>query len=476
MIIRTLNKLLFSGTNLPLGKLFPACLFCFILCIQIISANAAQKGQMAREPIFDSMVYIEEHGKQNDLTLVLVHGTGELGATIWDSTIEELKDSFHILTFDLPGFGRSEKKNALYSPAKYARFLNWVIDKKTSEPIYLIGHSLGGAISLYYAGIFPDKLDRLVLVDIAGILHRSSFTKNMLDQQLSGEVKVGKKNIIEKPLSTLKYIVGTTIENVEKAVVPEDIGPLLESKTFRSTALDGNPIRISAMALIHTDFSPILEKVRVPTNIIWGENDAIAPLRVGKLLAYRINKTSLTVLNGLEHNPMLEDPETFNSMLLESIMETSPELFGKIENSKITAEKPISRQFTNQNNLIISGHFKKLTIKNSRNVTLRNLVAQYLEIEDSEMVLENVLVKGKEIGVQINDSIVYLTGVNISADTAIRVFNSNVDIAGSRLTAKRHLIRSERKSTVVFSVCKVQSPSVSGNVHKMISLHLGETF
>lgn len=476
MVYRPLNKLLFWGVNLPLGKLFLAGMICLIVCIQAIAAHTVQKGQMAKEPIFDSMVYIEEHGKQNELTLVLVHGTGELGATIWDSTIKELKESFHILTFDLPGFGRSEKKNALYSPAKYARFLNWAIGKYTSKPVYLIGHSFGGAISLYYAGIFPDKLHRLILVDTAGILHRSSFTKNVLDQQLSGEVKIGKKNIIEKPLSTLKYIVGTTIENVENAVVPEDIGPLLGSKTFRATVLDGDPIRISAMALIHTDFSPILPKVKVPTVIIWGEKDPIAPLRTGKLLAYRINKSSLSVLNGLKHNPMRENPETFNSMLLESIIDPSPELFGKIETRKFSNEKPTSRQISNKNNLIISGRFKNLTINSSKNIALRNAVVEYLEIEDSEVTIENTLVNGKEIGVQINDSIVYLTGVNINADTAIRVFNSNVDIAGSILKGRRHLIRSERKSTIVFSVCKVQSPAVSGNVHKMISLNLGETF
>ncbi len=461
---------------LPIGKQFQVLLIT-CLVIQISGASLAdQTSQIVTEPIFNSKVYIEEYGKQNKISLVLVHGTGNLGAKIWDSTIAELEDSFHIVTFDLPGFGRSEKKNELYSPANYARFIDWIVHKYASQPVYLVGHSMGGAISLYYAGIYPDQLERLILIDAAGILHRSAFTRNMLESQLTGEVNVGKKNLIESPLSALKYMVGTAIENLDEALVPNNIGSLLKSETFRKTVLNGDPILISGMALIQTDFSPILDKVKAPTVIIWGEKDSIAPLRTGKLLAYRIKHSSLSVLNSLGHSPMLEDSETFNSILLQSIIDPTIVPFTKIEDRKQNKTELTSREVFNSKNQEVTGNYKNLTIKSSKGIVIKDVTAQHLKIEDSEVTMENSWVAGKEIGLDIINSIVYLTGTNISGNTAIRVYNSNVDLAGSYLKGKNNLIKSERESTIVFSVCKVESPKMKGSVHKIIRLYLGDSF
>jgi pimeloyl-ACP methyl ester carboxylesterase len=450
------------------------------LCLTIgfnqTDSIAEPTGQMVSEPIFNSKVYLKEHGKQHRLTLVLVHGTGSLGAQIWDSVIAELKESFHILTFDLPGFGRSEKANELYSPANYARFLKWVIDTRSSGPVYLVGHSMGGAIALYYAGIYPQSLDRLILIDAAGILHRATYTKAMLDAHFNGELRVGEINLLEKPLSALKNMVNSTIENVDNSLVPEEIGSLLESATFRNAALKGDPIRISGMALIQTDFSVILEKVQVPTIILWGERDTIAPLRTAKLLACVLNQASLSVFSGLNHNPMLEDPETFNTMLIQSILDPVVIPFPKITAGKIDSKPRTSRLINDQTDEQLTGTYERIKIKNSRNITLTATVVQQIEIENSEVSIINSLVQGKEFGMRVSNSIVSLTGVKISGENAIQVDNSQLDIAGSVLQGTGSLVRSENKSTIVFSVTKIEGPESNGYVHRIIRLNQGDSF
>jgi len=98
---------------------------------------------------------------QNDHTVILVHGVSEQGSDDWKNVVDNVNDSFHVITFDLPGFGRSDKKNITYSIEKYSSFLNWFIETYTKKPISLVGHSLGGAISLFYAGTYPNGIKRL---------------------------------------------------------------------------------------------------------------------------------------------------------------------------------------------------------------------------------------------------------------------------------------------------------------------------
>lgn len=464
-LIRPAVKPIFRGFFVILGVLFPIACF-----------SQDTVGQMFAEPVFQSQVYVEEHGRQNDATVVLVHGTGEMGAKIWDSTIEYLKDAFHIITFDLPGFGRSEKKNELYSPENYTRFLKWIINKKGKEPVYLVGHSMGGAISLYFSGTYPELLKRLILVDAAGILHRASFTKNMIDRLIPGGIVVDDKEVIKKPLSDLRYLVKTTIENVDRSLMPDDLSALLRSSAFRATALKGDPIRISGMALIQTDFSPILANAEVPTAIIWGEEDTIAPVRTAKMLAGMIDRSSLTLLNNKGHNPMLDDPESFNSILLQSIIEPAISQYPKITTRTNLPEDLRDRVINGEEDLDIQGDFGRIVIKDSHNITIVNSTAKTIEIEDSDVSITNSRFGQGKNPVYIKDSVVLFTAVHITGETNITVYNSNIDLAGCRLKAEQSLIASEFASNVVFSVTRVESPERDGWVHTVTSLNLGDSF
>ena len=114
-----------------------------------------------------------EAGRDHPYTVVLVHGLGEGAARDWEHVIPALARRYHVLTFDLPGFGRSEKQNALYSPANYAAFVKWIMEARVNGPFTLVGHSMGGVIALRFASIYPRNLRHLILIDTPGILHRS---------------------------------------------------------------------------------------------------------------------------------------------------------------------------------------------------------------------------------------------------------------------------------------------------------------
>jgi len=107
------------------------------------------------EPIFKGQAAVYEGGTANPRSVVLVHGVGDNAARDWDRLIPELVKEYHVLTFDLPGFGRSSKGNEEYTITNYARFLRWVIPQYVRGPFTLIGHSFGGSVALKYAAIIP---------------------------------------------------------------------------------------------------------------------------------------------------------------------------------------------------------------------------------------------------------------------------------------------------------------------------------
>ena len=138
---------------------------CIILfCVFPISAQSEipqlpdSREAFIFDPIFKGDVYLHEAGRHHAISVVLVHGVGDRGATIWDPLIQGLSKNYHTVTFDLPGFGRSSKKNVLYSPTSYAAFIKYVVDRCVRDSFILVGHYLGGAIALRFAATYPKDL------------------------------------------------------------------------------------------------------------------------------------------------------------------------------------------------------------------------------------------------------------------------------------------------------------------------------
>jgi pimeloyl-ACP methyl ester carboxylesterase len=126
---------------------------------------------MAREPI--SQFYYShrlklhfwdwgDNGKPN---LIFVHG-GMDHARSWDRIVEAFLDDFRVLAPDLRGHGDSSwAPGAMYSIAEYVLDLSALADIVGKFPISYVGHSLGAAIVLQYAGIYPERVKRVVAIE-----------------------------------------------------------------------------------------------------------------------------------------------------------------------------------------------------------------------------------------------------------------------------------------------------------------------
>lgn len=108
-------------------------------------------------------------GSEGKPPLLLVHG-GLDHARNWDWVARALRASFHVYALDLRGHGNSaQAPGALYSVAEHVLDLSALADIINDHPVYVIGHSLGGFVALHYAGIYPDRVKKLVAIEGIGM-------------------------------------------------------------------------------------------------------------------------------------------------------------------------------------------------------------------------------------------------------------------------------------------------------------------
>jgi pimeloyl-ACP methyl ester carboxylesterase len=107
-------------------------------------------------------------GNENAPTAVLVHG-GRDHARNWDWVARELRHEFHLIAPDLRGHGDSGWAiGGMYAIADFVLDLANLIDGLGPAKVVLIGHSLGGAVSLMYTGIYPERVAKLVAIEGLG--------------------------------------------------------------------------------------------------------------------------------------------------------------------------------------------------------------------------------------------------------------------------------------------------------------------
>ncbi|HEX6691456.1 MAG TPA: alpha/beta fold hydrolase [Burkholderiales bacterium] len=262
---------------------------------------------MARETVFGGQVMVYRAGPplSQEPAVVLVHGLGQNGARDWSNLIPALAARYPVYALDLPGFAQSDKGNHLYSPDNFARVIEEVIGSRTGAPFTLVGHSMGGAVSLAYTARYPQRVGRLVLVDAAGVLQRSVYADFLA--RANAQRALGESQWLDTVLRAIQL-------RTERLALPTDL--VLGIPAARGRLLRGDPNAIAAFALVEQDFGPALRAIRAPTLLIWGTGDSVAPLRTGQALASTIPGARLAVLEGVGHTPQQEAPERFNALLL----------------------------------------------------------------------------------------------------------------------------------------------------------------
>jgi pimeloyl-ACP methyl ester carboxylesterase len=249
-------------------------------------------------------VHYRDEGIKNDsVPLVLLHGTGASLHT-WEDSVERLKDSFRIITLDLPAYGLTgPNPDRVYSQEFYMKFIDEFLSSIQVDQCIIGGNSLGGAIAWNYAHQYPEKVKKLILIDAAGY--------PMVSESKPIAFTLAQIPVLKHILNyvTPRFLAAKSVMNVYED--PSKVTDTLVDRYFELFLREGNrQAFVDRMGF--SEYPDYLEKIRsikVPTLILWGENDKLIPIANAYKFQNDLPNDTLVILKKTGHVPMEEDPE-----------------------------------------------------------------------------------------------------------------------------------------------------------------------
>lgn len=233
-----------------------------------------------------------------DRPLVLIHGLGARGED-WAALIPGLaSQGFHVYVPDLLGYGRSAHPDVDYSIALQEQTVVAFMDAVHVGQAEVGGWSMGGWVALKLAADHPERVDRLMLYDSAGIYFPATF---------------GPELFVPTDRAGLAKLISTLTPRPPK--LPE----FVERDALRELARNRWVIERSVAAMVNgrdlMDFR--LHLIRQPTLVVWGSRDDLIPLPVGEAIHRGIAGSELAVVDGCGHMAPLECPEPVRAVTID---------------------------------------------------------------------------------------------------------------------------------------------------------------
>ncbi len=257
--------------------------------------------------------------------LVLVHGITSSSRT-WHEVLPALAEHHTVIAPDLLGHGSSAKPRGDYSLGAHASGLRDLLALLGIASATMVGHSLGGGIAMQFAYQFPERLERLVLVDSGGLGNEVSIW-------LRAATLPGSEYVLPflfgQPARAAGFAVGNVLGRL--GVKPsanmrgiaegiESLGDADARRAFVHTArsvIDPSGQRVDARDRLYLSEG-------VPTLLVWGECDPIIPLEHGRQAHELMPHSRLEVFPGAGHFPFNDDPERFAELLTDFVATTAP--------------------------------------------------------------------------------------------------------------------------------------------------------
>lgn len=182
---------------------------------------------------------------------------------------------------DLPGFGKEAFQKEIVNIEHVTDWLEKKLSRDEYSEIILVGHSYGGRVAASFASREPAKLKKVILIGSPNLYHIDKKTKF--------------KKFISKLLLPFK------------SLLPEKLKEKFRSADYKK--VHGTQLENLFKNIIGENQSTLLGKIKVPTLLIWGENDTSVPISVAFGIKKIIKNCELEILSGVRHNIHLEKPQ-----------------------------------------------------------------------------------------------------------------------------------------------------------------------
>jgi len=272
-----------------------------VLSVLLAPSALCAQSQEKTVSVFGAKINYVEAGDPSKPTVILLHGLGGQSAN-WAFNIPALAANYHVIAPDQIGFGKSDRVMLKYRVATYVDFLDKLMSELKIEKASLVGNSLGGWVAAWTAIKYPNRVERLVLVDAAGLKPAAVDMAQIYSLNYSTRDEV-------------RQIVKLVFYN--QALFGSDAF-IEQSLNLRVAANDGYTIS-SLIESIKRDedfLNGRLGDIKKPTLIIWGKQDGLLKVTDGEQFKREIAGSELIVFDQCGHVPMVEKAADFNKAVL----------------------------------------------------------------------------------------------------------------------------------------------------------------
>ena len=221
--------------------------------------------------------------------MLVLHGWGASIEAV-AAIVDGLAPACTVHAPDLPGFGQTGPPPQPWGVEEYADWTRALVDALGLERPSIVGHSHGGRIAIQLAADHPELIDKLILVDAAGI----------------------------RPRRTLRWYRRVAMAKLAKHVLRHlgrpgrALGQRLVGRSASADYAASAPVmRPTFVKLVNADLTPLLGRIQASTLLIWGELDGETPLADGEMMERLIPDAGLVVFPGAGHFAYADQPQRF---------------------------------------------------------------------------------------------------------------------------------------------------------------------
>lgn len=246
------------------------------------------------------IVHYESYGRGRPV--ILLHGW--LGSwALWRDTIEQLGKEFRTYALDFFGFGEASDQGADFSVDTYVTLVDQFMDRLGIVKAPLVGHSMGGTVSLAVAQRYPEKVVKVAVIG-----------SPVDGRSLNFFLKLSGYKVIADLTLRLPYLLNTFIYLLTNFSARDG------ARLYRMVKEDAAKVSTDAFfqsigTLRKTNLTPVLPQIQLPVLGIYGRRDVIVNPQQSKVLLKYTPHSREAWFENSGHFPMMDEPERFHKTL-----------------------------------------------------------------------------------------------------------------------------------------------------------------
>lgn len=253
------------------------------------------------------------HGPADGEIVVLVHGFST-PSLVWQNTIPALVAAgYRVLSFDHFGRGHSERLAVAYNRKHYVTELQQLLDHlQITEPVSLVGYSMGGGNVVSFAATQPQRVKQLVLLAPAGFIPPYSGLSRVLSWPWIGEQLL--------TLAGAERLMAELLQASETGVITADTAEQFKTQFY----IQGSPYALAStlrhypMYNLADDYQQVGNS-KLPVTAIWGDADQVVPYDGAAQMQQRLPQLDLHTVPGAQHDFTFTQADLVNPLILKAL-------------------------------------------------------------------------------------------------------------------------------------------------------------